>query len=416
MRKKALLWMVAVVLLGGVYAQETAPGVDALMREPAVQAALEAAKRNEPQIIEEQVRLSEIPAPPFKEEKRAAAYKAVFEALGLKDVRLDRVGNVIGVRPGLAERPNVVFSAHLDTVFPEETDVRTTRKGSVIHGPGIGDDARGLAVLIGVIRALDDAGIKTRGTLTFVGTVGEEGLGDLRGVKNLFQESLKDRIDSFVSVDGSGMSITNVGVGSFRYRVAYKGPGGHSFGAFGIANPVHALGRAMAKISDFKVPQQPKTTFNVGRIGGGTSINSIAYEAWMEMDMRSSDARSLAAVDLLFHAALDEALAEENARWEGRGKLTLEKEKVGDRPAGRTPEGSAIVQATIAVTKALGAAGTLGEGSTDSNIPMSLNVPAVTIGGGGRGSGAHSLGESFDTTDSWRGTQRALLLALALTR
>ncbi len=244
--------------------------------------------------------------------------------------------------------------------------------------------------------------------------VGEEGLGDLRGMKELFNVTLVDRVDRFISVDGTGHGITNVGVGSYRYRVAYKGPGGHSFGAFGIANPIHALGRAIAKISDFKVPQTPKTTFNVGRIGGGTSVNSIAFEAWMEMDMRSADVNSLKRVDDSFLKAIDQALAEENERWGNAGRLTLETKKVGDRPAGQTPADSSIVRTAIAVTEALGLTARLGEGSTDANIPMNMRIPAITIGGGGTGSGAHSLNEQFDTADSWRGTQRALLLAIAL--
>lgn len=386
-----------------------------LLKDPSIRAALEAAKVNEPDILDYQVRLSEIPAPPFKEAKRAEAVRQIFTELGLQNVRVDEVGNVLGERPGLSPRPHLLFCAHLDTVFPEGTEVKTTRKGTMLAGPGIGDDARGLAVLIGVVRALNRTKVRTEGSITFCADVGEEGLGDLRGVKYLFNQSMKGQVDGFVSVDGSGLGITNVGVGSHRYRIAYKGPGGHSFGAFGLANPIHALGRAIAKIADFQVPLKPKTTFNVGRIGGGTSVNSIPFEAWLEMDMRSSDDSALNAVDAKFHQALDQALAEENARWNNRGKLTLEKQQVGTRPAGRTPEDSIIVQRALCVTRALGVSVELGEGSTDSNIPMSLGIPAVTIGGGGRGSGAHSLSESFDPELSWQGTQRALLLAVALT-
>ena len=390
----------------------TDPG-PALLAEPAIKAALEAVGRNEPQIIEEQIRLCEIPAPPFAERARAEAYRDAFAALGLKNVRIDEAGNVIGDRPGAASRPRLVFSAHLDTVFPEGTDVRVKRDGPLLTGPGIGDDCRGLAVVLAVARALNDANVQTEGTITFVGTVGEEGLGDLRGVKHLFSTSLKGQIDRFVSVDGAGYGITHVGVGSHRYRVTFRGPGGHSFGAFGLVNPIHALGRAIAAIADFQVPTEPKTTFNVGRIGGGTSVNSIAFSAWMEVDMRSADAAALASVDASFQQALDRALAAENERWT-RGRLEVDRELVGDRPAGRTDEASPIVQAIVSVTRALGLPVTLDEGSTDSNIAMNLGVPAVTIDGGGRGTGAHSLAESFDTTDSWKGTERALLAAIAL--
>jgi acetylornithine deacetylase/succinyl-diaminopimelate desuccinylase-like protein len=396
-------------------AQQDAAEIGArLLAQPHVRAALDAARRNEPALLEEQIRLCEIPAPPFKEERRAAAMKGIFEKLGLRNVRLDGIGNLLGERPGRQPRPHLVFSAHLDTVFPEGTDVRVKREGTLLEGPGIGDDCRGLAVVIGVIRALDDAKVETPGTITFLADVGEEGLGDLRGVRHLFEKELKGQIDRFVSVDGTGYGITHVGVGSYRYRVTFKGPGGHSYGAFGLANPVHALGRAVAKISEFQVPSDPKTTFNVGRIGGGTSVNSIAFEAWMEVDMRSHDKGSLDAVDQKFHAAIDAAVAEENTRWAGRGAVGAVKERVGTRPPGQTPLDSALVQAAISVTKALDLPVSLDPGSTDSNVPMWLGIPAVTIDGGGRGRGAHSLGESFDTTDSWKGTQRALLLAIAL--
>ncbi len=323
---------------------------------------------------------------------------------------------LIGERPGLTPRPHLVFSAHLDTVFPENTKVATSRTGTVIKGPGIGDDCRGLAVLLGVIRALDAGKVQTAGSITFVGTVGEEGLGDLRGVKHLFDAELKGQIDRFVSVDGAGLGITNVGVGSLRYRVTFRGPGGHSYGDFGMANPVHALGRAVAKISDLQVSRQPKTTFNVGRVGGGTSVNAIASEAWMEVDLRSSDRAALTALDAGIQRALDVALAEENERWANRGRLTMEKTLVGNRPAGRVPADAPIVQSAISVTRALGLTGPLDEGSTDANLAMSLGIPAITIDGGGSATGTHSADETFDSTDSWQGTARALLLAVALTR
>jgi tripeptide aminopeptidase len=414
--------IVAVAAAGAVWtvaaaAQERAAEIGALLlKETSVLAAVEAAKKNEPWVLEEQARLCEIPAPPFKEAERAKAYAQAFEALGLTNVRIDSVGNVLGERTGAMPRPHVVFSAHLDTVFPDGTNVTVTREGSILKGPGIGDDCRGLSVVLGVIKALKDASVQTEGTITFVGTVGEEGLGDLRGVKHLFGGELKGKIDRFVSVDGTGLGITHIGVGSLRYRVAFSGPGGHSYGAFGLANPIHALGRAIAKIGDFQVPSEPKTTFNVGRIGGGTSVNSIAFEAWMEVDMRSADPAALRAVDTNFHRAVDAALEEENRRWKNRGKLTVDKKLVGDRPAGRTTETEGIVQAAVSVTRGLGLQIRLDEGSTDSNIPMSLGIPAVTIDGGGRGTGAHSLGETFDSTSSEQGTQRALLLAIALAK
>jgi acetylornithine deacetylase/succinyl-diaminopimelate desuccinylase-like protein len=413
MRVKAALTVVMVLRVAGAFAQADDIG-KRLLEDASVQAALAAAKAGEPGTLDDQVRICEVPAPPFKESARGALLSREFASLGLKNVRTDKMGNVLGERPGASPTPHLVFSAHLDTVFPENTDVTVRRDGTVLKGPGIGDDCRGLAVLLAVVRALDAGKVRTPGTITFVGTVGEEGLGDLRGVKHLFDSELKGRIDRFVSIDGTGLGTTHVAVGSHRYRVTFKGPGGHSYGSFGQANPIHALGRAVAAISDFRVPEQPKTTFNVGRIGGGTSVNSIPFEAWFEMDMRSIDPAALEQLDRQFHAAIDAALAAENERWGGTGAITVEKQLVGDRPAGQTPADAPIVRAAISVNQALGLPVTLDEGSTDANVAMSRAIPAITIDGGGRGAGAHSLGETFDTRDSWQGTQRATLLAVAL--
>ena len=396
------------------WAPAQAQQITKLMGDPTVRAALETVKHNEPEMLSEQARVCEIAAPPFHEEQRGYELKKMFERLHLVNVHIDKAGNVIGTRPGDKPRPNVVLAAHLDTVFPEGTNVKVSREGDVMKGPGIGDDCRGLAVLLGVIRALDEAKVKTSGTITFVADVGEEGLGDLRGMKELFGESLKGQIDSFISVDGLGTGITNTGVGSYRYKVLFKGPGGHSYGAFGMANPIQAMGRAIAKLDAFEVPVHPKTTFNVGRVGGGTSVNAIPFEAWMEVDLRSADVKSLDALNTKFKAALNEAVEEENKRWNGKGPVSVAPELVGFRPAGVTPESAPIVQTAIAVSNTLDLPVQLGEGSTDSNVPMNLGIPAITIGGGGKGTGAHSLNETYDSTDSWKGTQRALLLILSL--
>jgi len=399
-------------ILGTALAQTPAE----LLNEPAVRAAFEAIRRNEPSVIQQQIQVCEIPAPPFHEDARGQELKRRFQALGLRDVRIDRVGNVIGVRPGKAAHPNLVFAAHLDTVFPEGTDVKVKVDGDTLKAPGIGDDCRGLSLMLGVIRALDEAHVETPGTITFVADVGEEGLGDLRGMNELFGATLKGQVAKFFSVDGLGLSIDNVGVGSNRYRVTFKGPGGHSYGAFGMANPIQAMGRAIAKIDAIEVPTKPKTTFNVGRVGGGTSVNAIPFECWMEVDMRSADAASLKAVDDKFKAALQQAVDEENKRWNNRGPVSVSAELVGLRPGGQTDESNAIVQTALAVNRAMGFPASLQEGSTDANVPMNLGIPAITIGGGGSGSGAHSLGETFNTRDSWQGTERALLLAVALAR
>jgi tripeptide aminopeptidase len=390
------------------------PTLAKLLQQGSTRAALEAARAGEQRTIDDQVRFCSVPAPPFEESARGEVLRREFIALGLRNVRADRAGNILGDRPGQAAGPRLVLASHLDTVFPSDTDVRVRREGAILRGPGIGDNCRGLAVLVAVVRALRQAAVTTPGPITFVANVGEEGLGDLRGVKALFGETLKGQIDRFVSIDGSGVHVTRVAVGSYRYRVTFKGPGGHSFGAFGLASPIHALGRAVAKIAQFDVPGQPRTTFNVGRIGGGTSVNAIASDAWMEVDMRSSDPAALAALDEKFHAAVDAAAAEENARWRTPGVVVAEKVRVGDRPAGSMPADAPIVRTARAAGEALGLLVPLGEGSTDSNLPISLKIPAITIGGGGRGVDAHALGEWFDTTDSWKGTQHAVLVTIAL--
>jgi len=397
-------------------AQEPSLRAAELLKDPMVKAALDVSRAAESQTIDDQIRLCEVPAPSFKEAARGEVVRQLFQQHGLKNVRVDKVGNVLGDRPGAAARPRVVLSAHLDTVFPEDTDVKVKREGAVLRGPGIGDDCRGLAVMLGTIRALQRAGTPTRGSMTFVATVGEEGLGDLRGAKQLFMETLAGTVDRFVSIDGTGLGVTNVAVGSRRYRVTFKGPGGHSYAAFGLPNPIDALGRAIAKIADFEVSRNPRTTFSVGRVGGGTSVNAIPADAWMEVDMRSADVASLSALEARFQKAIDAAVTEENSRWRSPGVLTVVKELVGVRPAGATSASSAIVRIAQDVHSALNLPFVLTESSTDSNIPMSLRIPAITIGSGGRGSNAHAPSESFDTTDSWLGSERALLLMIALTR
>jgi acetylornithine deacetylase/succinyl-diaminopimelate desuccinylase-like protein len=378
-----------------------------------VRQALEYVARTEPQTIEEQIAICQIEAPPFKEARRAEDYRRRFAELGLR-ARLDSVGNVIAERPGEPGEPVVVVSGHLDTVFPEGTDVRVKREGTILRGPGIGDDCRGLAILLSVARALEQGRIRTRGTVVFVGTVGEEGAGNLRGVRHLFEREMKGRVDAFISIDGTGLGITKDAVGSHRYTVTYKGPGGHSYGAFGMPNPVHALGRAIAKISDFQVPSTPRVTFSVGVIEGGTSVNSIADEASFQVDMRSVDPAPLDSLDACFRAAVRQALDEENARWRSDVRLTVAIDTIGIRPAGTQPADAWIVRAAEESGKRLGFTPPAIASSTDSNIPIALGIPALTIDGGGDGGGAHSLAEWFDTKDSHIGTQWALLLVLTL--
>jgi len=392
-----------------------APAAAQVPDDARVRQALAYAARTEAQTIDEQVALCEIEAPPFKEARRAADFRRRMEALGLRNVRIDSVGNVIGERPGEPGQPVIVISGHLDTVFPEGTDVRVRREGTLLRGPGIGDDCRGLAVLLAVARALDDARIRTRGTVLFVGTVGEEGAGNLRGVRHLFEKELRGRVTHFISVDDTGYELTKDAVGSYRYRVAYKGPGGHSYGAFGMPNPVHALGRAIARIADLQVPTEPKVTFSVGVVEGGTSVNAIAAEASMLVDMRSVAPAALDSLDRRFHSAVRQAVDDENARWpESTVRLTVEVERTGTRPAGTQPDDAAIVRAARAAGQRLGIDPHLTPSSTDANIPISLGIPSLTIGAGGKGEGAHSLAESWDSQGSEKGTQWVLLLVLGL--
>ena len=412
----AILAFSAVSWLGfaGAAWPQQASGVADLARTGSVRAALESARTTEPQTIAQQIQFCEVPAPPFHESARGLVVKRAFEDIRFKNVRVDRAGNVLADRPGISGSPRLVVAAHLDTVFPEGTDVKVRRDGDRLAGPGIGDNCRGLAVLLAIARSMDQGRVQTPGNVTFVANVGEEGLGDLRGVKELFAGERAGQIDRFVTIDNAGISITNRAVGSLRYRITFKGPGGHSFGAFGLANPAHALGRAIARISDFQVPSQPRTTFNVGRVGGGTSVNAIPFESWMEVDIRSSEPGPLAELDTKLRRAVAAAVTEENARWGGHPTITSVIDLVGDRPAGSTPATSPIVETAQAVARELGLVASLSEGSTDANVPMSRRIPAIAIGGGGSSDDSHAPQESFDTRDSWKGTVNATLLTIAL--
>jgi tripeptide aminopeptidase len=381
-----------------------------------VRAVLDTLRSDNAWTLQQQVALCEIPAPPFKETARGLAYKAAFERLGLANVRVDAVGNVIGERPGTGGGPTVVLAGHLDTVFPEGTDVKVRNENGRLTGRGIGDDCRGLAVVLATARALQASKIQTPGTIVFVGNVGEEGPGNLRGTRHLFDQELKGKIDYFISVDGVGDGLTTRAVGSHRYRVTYKGRGGHSYGAFGNPNPAHALGRAIAAIADLKVPTTPKTTFNVGIIRGGTSVNSIPFEASMDVDMRSESAASLTALDAQVQRALRRALAAENARWpKAEDKLSLAIDTVGIRPAGTQPDSARIVRVARDAARVLGWTPALSASSTDANVPIGMGLPGITIGGGGRGDGAHGLDEWYeDGPRGWLGPQWATLIVLSL--
>jgi acetylornithine deacetylase/succinyl-diaminopimelate desuccinylase-like protein len=381
----------------------------------AVRSAMQHIRSDNAWTIEQQVSICEIPAPPLAEERRAAEMKRRFEALGFQNVRIDSIGNVIAERPGSGGGPVVVIAAHLDTVFPEETDVSVKREGTLLRGPGIGDDCRGLAVLLAVAKAMRSANVVTTGTIYFVANVGEEGPGNLRGVKHLFAKP-PAKIDYFISVDGTGLGLTSRAVGSNRYRVSFKGPGGHSYGAFGMPNPIHAMGRAIARIGEIQVPRSPRTTFNVGIVEGGTSVNTISPLGAMDVDLRSESPDELAKIDAQFWRAVNESLAEERARWpQSRTAIEVQVDTIGIRPAAAPPDSSTIIRQAQAAARTLGFEAPGGASSTDANWPMSLGIQAITIDGGGQGRGAHSLTESYDDGDrGWLGPQWALLVITRL--
>lgn len=383
---------------------------------PSVTQAFSAIERDNAWTLEQQVSLCEIPAPPFKEAVRGKAFRDRLVALGVQNVRIDGEGNVIGEIRGTRAGPTVLLSGHLDTVFPEGTDVKVKRDGTKLTGPGIGDDCRGLAVVLTVAKQVINAKVPFAGRLLIVGTVGEEGPGNLRGVRAIFKSPLKDSINVFLSVDGTGIGITNGGVGSNRYRVSYVGPGGHSYGAFGMPNPIHAMGRAIAKISELQPPTNPKVTFNVGIVSGGTSVNSISAEGVMEVDLRSESAAALAVIDKQLQTALRQALDEERARWpQSKVALNMKIDTIGIRPAGGTPDTSFTVRIAQAAAAHMNLYAPLTISSTDANIAMNLGIPALTLDGGGIGKGAHSLEEWYDDrADGFKGPQWVMLVVMGL--
>lgn len=366
---------------------------------PAFAAAQHCLRAQHDRLVEEIIALTEIPAPPFKEQRRAAAMLEMMRAQGLEDVALDGIGNVTGIRRGRGNAQMVAIAAHLDTVFPEGTDVTVRREGTRLFAPGVGDDTRGLAVLLAFARALDAAGIETEQDLLFVADVGEEGKGDLRGVRHLFTEgAYRDRISAFFTFDSPEMEpVATQAVGSHRYRVAFRGPGGHSFSAFGTVNPAHAMADVVAGMARWKVPANPRTTFCASVFGGGSSINAIPGEVWVEIDLRSVSADELNRLDSDLQMLIAAAVEAENARNDtSLGQITTEVERIGSRPAGGTPSDAPILKACAQALAAFGFEMQPRASSTDANIPMSLGIPAVKIGTGGTSGRAHSLDEWID--------------------
>ena len=424
-----LFLLLAAASLG---AQAADANVRRIIDSPQFKTATAFLEKDHDRFVRELITLTEIPAPPFKEKARAEAVLALLREHGLADVEMDEAGNVLGLwrgaggsglgargsQTGVQEsggtRPMVAVLTHIDTVFPEGTDVKVKRAGDQLNAPGVGDNTRGVALVLSLIRAMKAAGFKTTSDILFVGNVGEEGEGDLRGVKFLLQKGkYKDRIKQFIAVDGGDQAtITTGGVGSRRYRATFKGPGGHSYAAFGLVNPAYAMAGAIARFSRITVPQEPKTTFNIGAVSGGTSVNSIPFEVHMDVDMRSESCAELKKLDDQFLAVVREAVEEENkARSTREGKIVADPKMIGDRPCGETPRSAPIVQTTAAVVRAFGLAPAYEMSSTDANMPMSLGIPAVTIGRG-PGGRSHSLDE-FTVVEP-KADLRAAQVALAI--
>jgi len=407
-----------------IFSQEIIPSIKSkyiieikkLAEEPKIKAAFKKIDKLEKNTQENLIFLTEIPAPPFNEYKRAEAFAKLLKNAGADRVFIDKVGNVIAELKGSDEK-TVLIEGHLDTVFPIGTDVKVKMRGDTLFAPGVGDDTRGLALIITLLQAISDAKIRTNATIYFAGTVGEEGLGDLRGVKYLFN-SEDINIDSYIAVDGGGLNrVVTSAVGSHRYRVTFKGPGGHSWGAFGLVNPHHALGRAIeyfTNIADqYSRTKGPKVSYNVGRIGGGTSVNSIPFESWMEVDMRSSNPKRLQKMDNLFQDAMQRTLSNQNDLGRTSDKMKVDIKMVGNRPAGKVDQNDPLVQRTMASISYLGGMPKIGSGSTNSNIPFSRNIPAVTIGRGGSGKHGHSLNEWWLNEDGNLAIKNALLILVS---
>lgn len=385
------------------------------MATPHVARALRFFETHADAITEEHIRICSIPASPFGEQERAEYLSRKFSELGLSEVEIDEEGNCLGLLRGASRSPLMVVSAHLDTVFSADTNFNVVRRNGKLYAPGIADDGCGLAALIALVQAIQTQQISIDGSILFVGTVGEEGEGNLRGVRHLFTKGRwAKHVDSFLSFDGPGLDrITNRALGSHRYRVEVTGPGGHSWGDFGLPNPVHAIGRAISRLAAYPAPKEPRTTFNVGRIEGGRSINAIPSEASMEVDLRSAAEAELQRLDAFFRRAVRDAVDEENAtRRAGDPLLKLKVDLIGERPTGETPADSPLVELAMEATKLIGVNPRLDQSSTDSNLPISLGVPAITLGAGGSSAFSHSLDEWYDPRGRDLGLKRGLLVIL----
>src|SRR5215467_5851750 len=364
-------------------------------------------------IVRTQITVAQIAAPTGEEHERASWVARRFSDCGLTDIHTDAVGNVIGRRAGASDEAPVVMCAHLDTVFPRDTDLAVRREGDRLIGPGINDNGRGLAVMLALAGTIDGVRLRSRRPIEFVATTGEEGIGDLRGAKYYFADRGSDAYAT-IALDGAGDErIIHRALGSRRFRVAYAGPGGHSWAAFGAPNAVHAAAAAAAKLASLPLPSSPRTTLSVGRIGGGLSVNPIPDAAWLEIDLRSTSASQLDAFDHMIRQIAQVAADDENAkRARGTRPLTVGVEIIGSRPCGETPAEHELVRCAAAATRLVGRHPDLALASTDANVPISQGIPAIAIGAGGRGGDAHTHSEWFDNLHGTVGVARALTIMM----
>lgn len=392
-----------------------------MLSTPAVRAAGDWFRQKEPEFARWQQELAQIPAPPFGEAARADWLARKFDELHLKDIHKDSIGNVVGVKPG-ANLPAVSITAHIDTVFPSGTALNIRQQGRKLLGPGISDNAAGVTALLALAGAFQDLKLPHIAPLLFIGNVGEEGEGDLRGMRHIFYESeWKNAIAASVVIDGAGTdTIIAEGLGSRRFEITVRGPGGHSWSDFGAPNPIVVIARAIHFFSQIRVSTSPKTTFNVGVIAGGTSVNSIPESASMRVDTRSSSESEIERLETELRRALDHAIEEEIRSAERinpsrqRAEMDVEVRIIGSRPAGELDPNARILQVARAVDACLGNTAQVQRASTDANIPISMGREAIALGAGGRGGGAHTLQEWFDPAGRELGLQRLLLIILAL--
>jgi len=391
---------------------------------PEVHSAMGWFRSHARELIDEQLQVTKVAAPPFGEKPRAEWLRDRFIELGLVEVRIDEIGNVVGLRPGLEAKPTHVFAitAHIDTVFPEGTALKVRKEGDRLYGPGISDNGAGVTGLLATAAALKAADVKTVIPILFVGNVGEEGEGDVRGMRFLFGDSKwADAIESTLVLDGAGTdSIVTQALGSKRFQITVSGPGGHSWSDFGIPNPIVALARAVDEFSRVTVPSEPKTTFNIGTITGGTSVNSIPESATMKVDLRSASADEINKLEKELRSALDEAVMETSMPVRRRSRdgspvLSYEMKMIGNRPAAELKPNSRLLAVMQAVDHQLGNNARVQRASTDANIPLSMGKEAIAIGAGGTGGGAHTLHEWFDPANRDIGLKRVLLTTLAMT-